>query len=233
MARKKGFEADRALDLPELLHQMTPAVDMSGPLNDLVSGVRKAFDQESDLRSTENDRDRYAAALIVIGKFISNFAGRAYGNRFFELGSAIADLNTGALHPLLALPKQAGRPMPSQIWRGRANVALALCALVGCKMRPSEAATDIIRKFPKVANLASPRTRLSVNSDSLKKIMLEWRKSFSAGRISNDEAVELFAVGLELIDSLRGNVPALRKVAQERGQAAERNGVIGGHSITL
>lgn len=233
MARKKASEGDEtALVLAELLRETTRAVDLTEPLLELVKGVRKAFDLEPDLQSTENDRDRYAAALIVVGNFITKIVGENYGNRFFELGSAIADLNTGALHPLLALPKQTGRPSPSQIWRGRANAALALHARASCKIKPSDAAKEIVREFPKVANLASARTRRSVHAGSMEKIILEWRKRFSAGRIGNDEALELFEVGLKLINSLKGNVPELQKFARGRGRAAERNGVIGGRSFT-
>jgi hypothetical protein len=233
MAKKKASEGDEnALDLAELLRETARVVDLTKPLLELANGVRKAFELEQDLQSTENDRDRYAAALTVVAKFITKIVGENYGNRFFELGSAIADLNTGALHPLLALPRQTGRPSSSQIWRGRANAALAVHALTSCKIKPSEAAREIVRKFPKVANLASARTRRSVHAGSLEKIVLEWRKRFSAGRIGNEEAVELFEVGRQLINSRKGNVPELQRIARGRGRAAERNGVIGGRSFT-
>jgi hypothetical protein len=233
MARKKAAESDeRGLDFAELLRESARAIDLTEPLLKLVNGVRTAFDLEQELQSVESDRTRYAAALMVIAGFLARIAGEKYGSRFFELGSAIADLNDGALHPLLAPPTQKGRPSPSQTWRGRANAVLAIQALAKCKVKPSDAATEILREFPKIANLASARTRRSVHASSVEKIILEWRKRFSAGRIRNDEAVELFEVGRKLINSFKGNAPELKKFARGRGRAAERCGVIGGSSFT-
>jgi len=225
MARSKTSEGDESpLDFADLLRVSARRIDLTKPVHELADGVRKAFDLEPELHSTENDRDRYAAALPVVARFITGIVGEKYGNKFFELGSAIADLNKGALHPLFTLPKQKGRPSPSQIWRGRANAALALDALVKCKIKPLDAAKEIVKEFPGVANLASERTYRSVRGGSFENIIIEWRKRFNTNRIGNDEAAELFEVGRKLIDSLKNNIPELRKVARGRGRAAQRDG---------
>jgi hypothetical protein len=225
MARSKISEGDESpLDFSDLMRLSARGIDVTEPLHQLDDGVRKAFDLEPELQSTENDRERYAAALTVVAQIVTRFVGETYGDRFFELGSAIVDLNKGAVHPLFVLPKQKGRPSPSQIWRGRANAALALHALFKCKIKLLDAAKEIVKEFPGIANLESERTSRSVRGGSLERIIIEWRKRFSANRIGNDEAAELFEVGRKLIDFHKNNIPELRKIARGRGRAAERDG---------
>src|SRR5436309_9438264 len=118
--------------------------------------VSKAFDQRPDYpRNPLNERERYAAALIGIAQYFTSVTGRPLGERFFELASAIADLNAGTVHPLLR-PVRADnrRADPSQLWRTRARVALGLEALLRSGLTRNDAAAKIARQYSSIANLA-------------------------------------------------------------------------------
>jgi hypothetical protein len=101
-------------------------------LKKLHRDLARAFEQEPGYaRHAMNERERYAAALIVLGNYFSSLSVKPIAARFFELGSAIADLNNGIVPPLLR-PVRADnrRAAPSQLWRARAHVALGLEALL-------------------------------------------------------------------------------------------------------
>jgi hypothetical protein len=69
---------------------------------DLYATVSRAFIQEPDYsRTTANERERYTPSLIAVGQFFCALGDRRLGDRFFELASAISDLNAGTLHPFL------------------------------------------------------------------------------------------------------------------------------------
>ena len=104
----------------------------------LYASVSQAFEQEPDCARTAGDeRERYAAALIKVAQFFSDQGSRRLGDRFFELSSAVAELNEGTIHPLLRPVRSPNRPAePSQRWRARARVALALEALIRSGLSP-------------------------------------------------------------------------------------------------
>jgi hypothetical protein len=58
--------------------------------------------------------------------------------------------------------------------------------------------------------------------------LLTWRKEFSAGRVKNDEANDVFAVGRELVQARCGDTQYLRQFAIGRVKAAGKvDGVFG------
>lgn len=139
-----------------------------------------------------NERERYAAALIVVAQYFSSSAGRPIADRFFELASAIADLNNGTVHPLLEPVRPDNRPAdPSQLWRARARVALGLEALLRAGLNRSAAAAKIASHYSSVANLAGVKAKGS----KLQTIVFGWRRELKAGRVKNFEAGELFSEG--------------------------------------
>jgi hypothetical protein len=171
----------------------------AGPIKALVKLERKlsqAFFQETDYATTpENERERYAAALVVVAQFV----GGRIGNRFFELASAIADLNTGTVHPLLAGVRVHNRRADtSQMWRARVRVAVGLEALLRSGLSRNAAAAKVATEFPSIARLAGPRAKNS----TLRTIVFGWRKELKAARVKNFEASELFLEGIKKIDRL-------------------------------
>ena len=58
--------------------------------------VDRAFNLEPDAqRSSFNERERYVAALSAVAQYFASVVGRPIGDRFFEIASAIVDLNVG------------------------------------------------------------------------------------------------------------------------------------------
>jgi hypothetical protein len=169
-------------------------------LEKLHRNVARAFDQEPHYpRNPVNERERYAAALNSIAQYFSSVAGRPIGNRFFELASAIADLNSGTVHSLLLPIRADNRPAdPSQLWRARTRVALGLEALLRSGLNRNDAAAKIASEYSSIAKLSGPKAKDS----KLQIIVFGWRRELKAGRVKNFEARELFAEGIKRIDQL-------------------------------
>jgi hypothetical protein len=82
--------------------------------------ITKALNQDPTLPlSPEHERELYAAVLIAAGQFVATTIDRGIANRyFFELQSALVDLNEGTVRPLLKPSPQHNRPPdPSNEWR--------------------------------------------------------------------------------------------------------------------
>jgi hypothetical protein len=185
---------------------------------ELGNDLHIAFDQEKQLPpSVENRRERLSAGLRVVAKFVASLVGPKYADPFDELASVQVDLNAGAL-PELAVPANYGtrRPDPSQTWRARANVVLAIEALIASGQRPSNILAEISTRHPSIMNLAGPK------AGNLRVTLSGWRKEFRQNRIKNSEASDLFAIGRKLIEARRGDAAALREIARGRLRAAKR-----------
>jgi hypothetical protein len=191
----------------------TTKSELLNALEKLHRNVARAFEQEPDYpRNPTNEREQYATALNSIAQYFSALVGRPIGDRFFELASAIADLNVGTVNVLLR-PVRADnrRADTSQAWRARARVVLGLEALIRSGLDRNSAAAQLTRKFPRIAELVRAKARTS----SLQTTIFGWRKRLLAGRIKNFEAQELFSAGLEIIC-------ALPKQDQHLAEFAER-----------
>ena len=69
--------------------------------------VTQAFAPEpNDPHTPFYERERYTIALMGVAEYFTSLEGRPLGQRFFELGSAIADLNSGIVRPLLRPEEQ-------------------------------------------------------------------------------------------------------------------------------
>jgi hypothetical protein len=166
----------------------------------LHRGVAQAFEQEPDApRMPINERERYAAALSIIAQYFSSIVGQQFGDRFFELASAIADLNSGTVRSLLRPVRVENRPAdPSDLWRARARIALGLEALLRSSLNQNEAFAKMRGHHSSIANLAG----LKAKDSKLQTIVFGWRRELKAGRVKNFEANELFAEGIKRIDQL-------------------------------
>src|SRR5262249_4196873 len=151
------------------------------------------FEQEPDTpRTPVNERERYAAALSVIAQYFSSIVGQQFGDRFFELASAIADLNLGTVRSLLRPVRAESRaPDPSHFWRARARVALALEALLRSGLSRYDAFAKIRGHHSSIANLPG----LKAKHSKLQTTIFGWRSEFKAKRVRNFEASELFSEG--------------------------------------
>ena len=106
----------------------------------------------------ERERERYAAALVAIGRFLSKI-NPMHADRFFALSYALTDLNIGARPPILKAPKQRSAPNSTQIEGAKANVAFALDALIALGEEPRTAAGMLLRKYPDIKKLAGSKSR--------------------------------------------------------------------------
>lgn len=163
----------------------------------LLNNVHRAFSEEPDLPHTVgNDRERLAVALFHVARFFANFHV-PFADRFFELGSALADLNLGVRHDLMTPAVVDNRRSDSsQMWRARARVALALDALVRSGQPLRDAAAKIARDHPHVMQLVRAKRDRAGLTDTI----IDWRKKFRAGRLKNWEGLEFFAIGKEWIE---------------------------------
>jgi hypothetical protein len=176
--------------------------------------VRRAFNQEPDYRPTPfNERERYAAALMAVAQYFTSLEGRPLGQRFFELGSAIADLNSGIVRPLLRAERADNRRADnSQLWRARAHVSLGLEALLRSGLTRNEAAAKLTRDFPHIAKLASA----SAKNSKLQTIFFGWRKQLRQARVKNFEASALFSDGMRKIEVIADMPHRLRQLSVQQ-----------------
>jgi hypothetical protein len=176
--------------------------------------VTQAFAPEpDDPRTPFYERERYAAALMGVAQYFTSLEGRPLGQRFFELGSAIADLNSGIVRPLLR-PERADnrRADNSQLWRARAHVSLGLEALLRSGLTRNEAAAKLTSDFPGIAKLASANARNS----KLQTIFFGWRKQLRQARVKNFEASELFSEGMRKIEVIADKPHRLRQFSVQQ-----------------
>ena len=164
-------------------------------LVDLFETVDKAFTQEPQATGPENDRQRYAAALTAVDRFFGTFKAPFVG-RFFDLASAITDLNNNSRAAPLLQPVRTGKRGgdSSLTWRRRAHAVLGLEGLMATRSE-----TDALKL---VGDLYKPET------------LRTWRKEISANR--NERVVErlfeaktVLELGREEISKIKDNGSAL------------------------
>jgi hypothetical protein len=160
----------------------------------LLASLHEAFEKPSE---TGNDQDRYMLALQRVAEFLDAIGVKeSYGRRFADLAIAIGDLEHGTVHPLLK-PRSFGKGRasdPSQTWIQRACVALAVGALITSGLKRTEAAREIVRRFPAVATLA--RTGEPGKSRAA---VLSWYENFRRGEVKNRAAVTVYGMLQEQI----------------------------------
>jgi hypothetical protein len=198
--------------------KVTSTLPKAADVRDFISAVKTAFDREPDASQTiENERVRLAEAQFAVHDFIGKFPkeGWRYAKPFGDLGLKILDVNLGAVDNLFKLPARAQRRDTSQIWCARAKLVFAVNAIIqaykieGNPKSIPDAVAEVIGWHREIWDPTEDKTRL-----------MNWRKEFSACRIQNDSARELFQVGSELIKAYATNPAFLRKWAKGRARAA-------------
>jgi hypothetical protein len=201
-------------------------VDVTVPLLELLRSIDFAFEQKSRGPATPQSRqEEYAAALAGIGRFLMKI-DPTHADDFFELSDAFADQSIGSRPVVLRPKKVRSAPNPTQIEAAKAYIAFALDALISLGETPKTAAKTLITKFPCIKELAGPKSHRP--DYEWPKTILEGRKTLSApSRKKNALAVEIFAVGRDLIDFLikAGRQSELKARALSRAKYAERVGV--------
>jgi hypothetical protein len=212
----------------------------------LHGGLTKAVDffkDPGEFRTIENKRELLAAMLVVVGQFVADTTDlritddQHIAGEYFELSSAIENLNRGIVGPLLrrSIPSTRKAPTskkwrrpgdPSYIWRARARVALALIAYMRSGLRQDEAAEKIAREHRSLRRLVGKKTR-----GKLAATIIHWRKEFGAkrrkesgGRVQDYEATEAFKEGLRRIDEMCAvlDIEGLKAFARDQLKEAAR-----------
>ena len=185
----------------------------------------EVFGEPTSSNSIEKRRDRLVSGLDSLYIFLRLIGLQRVAGEYDELRSALKDASLGVSHPLLeATPphgkRRSGHRDPSQIWRARANLALAIEAkhalLQIDKTKEPEATTlliaaaDVLQRdnFVLALQIASRTSRgrltrgdvsKALEKKNLVEMALRWRKNLSS-RASNPEAAELYDVTHALIE---------------------------------
>lgn len=187
--------------------------------------LETAFGRHAERESLVKRRENMVLGLDALYVFLKRIGLEYLAGEYDELRSALQDANIGVNHPLLEPITPVGKRRsrhrdPSQIWRARANITLAIEAkhalLEMDKTKDPEATTlliaaaDVLQRdnFVLARRIASKTsrgrlTRGDVSKASEKKSLVEmalrWRKNLSS-RASNPEAAELYDVTHALIE---------------------------------
>jgi hypothetical protein len=201
-------------------------VDVTTILLEFFHGVDTAFEEKSGEPVTlQAEQAKLAAFLAVAGRFLSK-TDPPHAEYLFVWSDILDDLRMGIRHPLLRTQRRRSPSNPTQVERAKANVAIALDALIALGERPENAARAILVQFPRIKSLAGPKShRPGRNWHST---ILEWRKTLSApSRKKNDLAAETFAIGRELIKKFieEGRQAELKARALGRAKYAELTAV--------
>ena len=136
------------------------------------------------------DRLRYQFGVCAFAWFLKSLGRQDLNARFWELGSALSDLDDGTVRPFLE-PALRTRADGSDKWRARSYVAMAVDALRRAGMERKEVAQYIVNDF-------SGLTVLVQNGKELFDSVLSWRDQFHKGKIKNLEGATRYQCYLEL-----------------------------------
>jgi hypothetical protein len=145
-----------------------------------------------------DERHRYVNALLAIAKFFDGLGlFDPYAEKFATLAAALNDLDNGIVREMLRPTHVENRiPDPTEVWVGRAYVAIAIEALIKAEAlikvgnRLAEAKLFIqAREYSPLSALAAKK------ANSLWTAGLEWRHRFRQNRIKNVVAKKVFDAG--------------------------------------
>jgi len=151
---------------------------------DLSRALSIAFDHE-------NERHGYINALLIICEVLRDGTPE-HAFKLAKLASALLDLDTGAVHPLLRPADIENRPpLDSGMWRRRTYVALGILSLTTYGLSRDEAASEAERAVKTLHVLAG--------DTKPRNAALSWHDELAKGRNKNFEAAHTFRVGRDLI----------------------------------
>jgi hypothetical protein len=145
-----------------------------------------------------DERHRYVNALLAIAKFFDGLGlFDTHAEKFITLAAALNDLDNGIVRPVLKpKPIENRIPDPTEVWVGRAYVAIAIEALIKSEAlikagnRLAEAKLFIqAREYSPLSVLATKKAK------NLWTAGREWRHRFRQNRIKNVVAKKVFDAG--------------------------------------
>jgi hypothetical protein len=194
--------------------------------NEMLERLVIAFDPTlpADLPPWFARREQLSAALYLLATLFNKIERRGTqlrgaGRHLNELASALVDRNSGTHeHPLLDADRPpVTRADPSRTWRARAQVVLALEALIAAGESESDAAAKIARSNPSIK-----KGLAGAKSGELKATLVNWRGEFRKKRVKNFEAGELFKAGLKFMERHKADAIRLRELSKDWLLAAKR-----------
>jgi hypothetical protein len=254
MSNSRDEAETGAAELLDLLEVLRRAPLASSKIRDSI--CRQAINEFRDAvtiafgprrrASKEIARERLSLGLNALYVFMKQLGLQSLSTEFEELRSALDDANRGIQHPLLEPSRTAGKRRdgnsdPSQIWRARANIVLAIEARhrlskldktkdPKVKIAAEEVISERIATMRQI--IASRRTAITRGDVSraneisdLVKMALEWRKNLSS-RPSNPDAAELYKTTLALIDHSKSDKAMLQRIEKRCLKAALNAGVL-------
>jgi hypothetical protein len=159
-------------------------------------GLFWAGDADEELYDERARRVLLGGLLNEVGWFLIAAGHHRPGDELIELGSALIDLNDGAVKSIFKPPAEIARREPTHIWVDRADVASAVEALHAAGMSLKDASQLILRNYKSIEKLGQ-----KVEWQTL----VNWRKEFSAGRVKNEVANEVFIGNREVVRVLEGD----------------------------
>jgi hypothetical protein len=152
-----------------------------------------------------DERHRYVNALLAIAKFLDGMGlFDTYAEKFATLAAALNDLDSGIVREMLRPTHVENRISdPTEVWLGRAYVAIAIDALIKAEglikvgNRLAEAKLFIqAREYAPLSALATKKAK------NLWTAGLGWRDRFRQNRIKNAVAQKVFKVGHQHLKTL-------------------------------
>jgi hypothetical protein len=215
-----------------ILRRQKPGASPAPRLDVLIASLRIAFTRRG--KSVEDRRRRLILGLDAFYDFLTNLDTPGIGAaaaEFDELRSALDDAQEGRQNPLM-LPsfrrsnRKSTHSDPSQLWRARANLILAIKAkqallrLDGSDHRFDVAARYVAGKLPKnfIETSAAQRSRTKLNnterdhSDYLIDMVKNWERDIQRKQRppTNEEATTLYVATKALITAYAHDRDMLR-----------------------
>jgi transposase-like protein len=164
---------------------------------------------------TPLERKREIAALLIqfAAQFLAATADKGWANEYFyQVASALRQLNEGIVSPLLTPSSSKGRARePSCLWVARARVVVAFLAFRKANLSPKDAVAKISRARNGVKKLCRQGNR-----GTLAATLRHWRRQFREKSINDFDAIELFSEGERRIAAQAGRPEELQKLAEDQ-----------------
>ena len=137
------------------------------------------------------ERHRYIYALLAVANFLEGIQPtEIYADKFATLAAALNDLDQGIVRPDLKARHVENRiPDSTEVWLGRALVAVSLEALVMAGHTRKSAAKYIEEADRSLSALATKKAK------RLGSAAWGWHSEFRRDRIKNQSAKKVFEVG--------------------------------------
>jgi hypothetical protein len=157
----------------------------------------------------EHRRNRYVLAVLAINYLLEHIGDYEGLDELSELASALNDLNSevGVVRDILS-PVKRTRADPSDVWRARALICLALEASRYAGMKRRKSARAIAKTFDRLPLIAGRKAKgRAIESGSYENTIMNWGKRFRAKKVPNDEAQHSFTQSYLSLEEFSGVWP--------------------------